>query len=104
MSTYEIIRQAILDKDQILATYDGHKREMCPHVIGRKHGRAQALFYQFGGSSNSGIGPAGSPGNWRCIPIDQLTDVSSRKGEWFTASNHSRRQSCVGAIDVEVTF
>ncbi len=46
--TYALIQQAILNKDQVIATYQGHRREMCPHVIGTKHGRRQALFYQLG--------------------------------------------------------
>jgi len=103
-SSYELIKQAIIDKDQITATYQGYDREMCPHVIGRKNGRAQALFYQFGGESSSGLGPVGSDGNWRCIPIDQLENVQVRKGPWYTGSNHSRRQTCVGTIEAEVTF
>ncbi|MGS1319406.1 hypothetical protein [Stenotrophomonas geniculata] len=48
MSTYAIVRQAILDKHQITAVYDGYYREMCPHAIGEKNGKEQALFYQFG--------------------------------------------------------
>ncbi len=27
--TYNLIRQAILNKQQVVATYDGHRREMC---------------------------------------------------------------------------
>ena len=54
-NTYEIVRKAIIEKKQIVAEYQGHKREMCPHVIGKKYGENQALFYQFGGTSSSGI-------------------------------------------------
>lgn len=50
MSNYELIRNAILGKQQIFAVYDSHPRELCPHAIGTKNGRQQALFYQFGGS------------------------------------------------------
>ena len=87
----------------MIATYNGHRREMCPHVIGTKNGRRQALFYQFGGTSSSGgrIKP-GSTQNWRCIPVDGLTNVEVREGEWHTASNHSVPQTCVDIIDLEV--
>ena len=77
---------------------------MCPHVIGRKNGREQALFYQFGGETSQGPVVPGSDGNWRCIPIDGLEDVTVREGEWETASNHSRPQTCVDEIDLEVAF
>ena len=103
MSTYTTIKQAIISKQQVVATYDGHVREMCPHVIGTKDGREQALFYQFGGTSGSRpIEPAGSPKNWRCIPIDGLSGVSVRDGAWHTATDHSKRQTCVDHVDVEV--
>jgi hypothetical protein len=95
--TYAIVRQAILDKRQIVATYHGHRREMCPHVIGTKNGREQALFFQFAGSSRSGLPPGGE---WRCIPLEDLTDVSSRAGRWYTAAG-TRRQTCVDRIDVD---
>jgi len=104
MSVYEMVKQAIINKQHIHADYDGHHREMCPHVLGRKDGRAQALFYQFGGTSSAGLGPDGDPGNWRCIPIEGLKNVSVHNGPWHTAMNHSRKQTCVRSIDVEVTF
>ncbi len=101
---YAVVRQAILNKDQVIGTYQDHRREMCPHVIGTKGGKRQALFYQFGGTSKSGLGPDGSPENWRCIPIDQLQDLEIRRGPWHTAPDHSRPQTCVDQIDVEVKF
>ena len=104
VDVYSLIRQAILDKQQVVATYHGHRREMCPHVIGTKTGRMQALFYQSGGSSNSGLGPAGSGENWRCIPIDGLSDVSVKPGTWHTAPNHSRAQTGADVIDVEAPY
>ena len=103
-TTYETIRQAIINKDQVTAMYDGHYREMCPHVIGTKQGRPQTLFYQFAGTSKSGLDPSGSPRNWRCIHIAGLSNVATRKGPWHTAPNHSRPQTCVDEIDVEVSF
>ena len=98
---YATVRQAILDKHQITATYNDHVREMCPHVIGMKNGRPQALFFQFGGTSSSDLPP---DGEWRCIPIEGLENVVSRAGAWHTAANHSQPQTCVDVIDVEVTY
>lgn len=103
-ATYSLIRRAILMKQQVTAVYDGYVREMCPHVIGEKNGREQALFYQFAGDSSSGLGPAGDPSNWRCMPIAQLSEVAVKDGLWHTAPNHSRPQTCVGQIDVEVEY
>jgi hypothetical protein len=100
-----MIREAILNKNIIVATYHGHAREMCPHVIGKKNGRAQALLYQFAGESNSGLQPDGSPANWRCLRIDELSDVSIKesRGAWHTASNYSAAaQKCVSEIEATV--
>jgi hypothetical protein len=97
--TYATVRRAIIDRHQILATYKGHRREMCPHVIGIKDGRRQALFFQFAGSSGRGLPPGGG---WRCLPIEGLSDVVSQPGNWHTGADYSRRQTCVEVIDIEV--
>lgn len=98
---YSIIRQAILDKDQVIVTYGGHRREMCPHVIGTKYGRHQVLFFQFAGSSSSGL-PRG--GEWRCIPIEGLSDIVSQPGPWYSGEDHAQLQTCVDLVDVEVAY
>jgi hypothetical protein len=96
---YSIVRQAILGKQQIVATYRGHRREMCPHVIGTKDGRQQALFFQFAGSSSSSLPPGGE---WRCIPVEGLIDVVSRSGRWHTGGHHTRPQTYLDLVDVQV--
>jgi hypothetical protein len=104
--SYALIRQAILEKKAIYATYSGLHREMCPHVIGTKNGKPQALFYQYGGESSSRpIQPDGSPDNWRCIEIAKLSNVQiADVGIWHTAPDHSRPQTCVGDVDVAVAY
>jgi hypothetical protein len=104
--SYELVRQAIVEKKAITAYYHGQFREMCPHVLGTKRGVRHALFYQFGGQSNSRpIQPDGSPANWRCIDIDQLSNVAVADiEEWHSAPDHSRPQTCVDFVDVEVVF
>jgi hypothetical protein len=100
-----IIREAIRSKNIIVASYHGYIREMCPHVIGKKNGRTQALLYQFAGESSSGLQPDGSPANWRCLRVDDLSEVSIKKslGVWHTASNYSSAaQKCVCEIEAMV--
>lgn len=101
MDPYTLVKQAILDQAQVIATYRGHRREMCPHVIGTKDGRRQALFFQFAGGSSSGLPPGGE---WRCIPVDQLTDVVAQPGEWHTSTGHSKPQTCVDYVDAEIPY
>jgi hypothetical protein len=99
MDTYELIKQAIRNKQQVVATYKDYYREMCPHALGTKNQKKQCLFYQFGGQSKSG----GLP-EWRCIPVDGLTDVSIQDGLWHTSDNHSRLSTCIDVIDVEILY
>ena len=101
MDTSSIIRRAILDKLQVVATYKGLRREMCPHAIGVKKGKVHALFYQFAGESSSGLPP---DGEWRCLVVDELSNVSVLEGAWHTSPNYSiERQTCIDDVDVEVS-
>ncbi|HTC50137.1 MAG TPA: hypothetical protein VK722_22645 [Candidatus Aquilonibacter sp.] len=102
--TYALIRQAILAKDILAVSYRGSVREMCPHVLGKTKEASYALMYQFAGESKAGLKQDGSPDNWRCLRIEELSHVAVRKanGEWHTASNYSVMQNCVTEIDVQV--
>jgi hypothetical protein len=101
-ATYQIVREAIERRLHIIGTYNGFRREMCPHTIGRsKKGEEQALFYQFAGDSKTGLGSDGDPNNWRCIPLAKLQNVSTSEGPWNSAPNHSRPQTCVADVDLE---
>ena len=104
MNPYEIIRHSIENRLIVIATYRKRKRVMCPHVLGTKNGRPQALFYQFSGESSSGLGKDGDPGNWRCMFLSELSDVTSEEGEWHTAPNRSRPQTCVDDVDSVATY
>ena len=103
-SNYNLVSQAIINKAQVIAVYHGHRREMCPHVIGLKGIREQALFCQFGGSSESAGIVTPDSRKWRCIFIDELSDLSIRPGRWYTIDTHSQLQTCVDVVDVEVDW
>lgn len=100
---YGLIRQAIANKTNIAATYQGHARELSPHAIGMKNGRRQALCLQFGGTSSSGLS-TNLEENWRCLPVDALSNVRVMGGSWQTAANHSTQQTCIDDIDLEVSY
>lgn len=105
--TYTIVRQALVTRQHVVGEYQDRIREMCPHVIGTKQGREKALFYQFGGTSKSGLGPIGSADNWRCIFLDQLRILEVRNGTWYTVSVGSWTQfgqDCVDWVDVQATL
>jgi hypothetical protein len=104
MNNYELIRNAILNKQQVFAIYETYSRELCPHAIGIKNGRQQALFYQFGGSGSKGPIVPGALSNWRCLPIEGLSNITVQAGKWHTAENHGKAQTCIDDIDIEVTY
>jgi GNAT superfamily N-acetyltransferase len=100
--TYRLVRDALLARRQVTALYHGARRELCPHVLGVQGERAVCLFYQFGGESAGEPVHGGGTENWRCMLLDELTDVAARDGQWFTAETAGRRQHCVALVDVEV--
>lgn len=103
MTTYNLVRQAILNKQCVTCFYNGYLRKMTPHVLGIKNGKQQALFYQYGGQSSSGLN-AEPTKNWRCIPIDKIEHIQTNYDSFQTANNHSRTQTCVDTIDVEIGY
>jgi len=99
---YRIVRAAVESRRPISAVYHNRHRLFCPHRLGRnKEGQFRVLCYQYGGESASGLKPAGSPENWRCIALDKLSEVELLDGIWRTAPNHSRPASCIVDADVD---
>ena len=98
---YELLRLAAARRQPVTAIYDGLRRLLCPHVLGRKSGRLQVFCYQFGGSSNSGLPmvPDGV-GDWRCLAVEKLSQVELRAGAWHTEPR-SPWQACIDEIDFD---
>ena len=53
-SNYDVLRDTIISKRQVICDYDGHSRKICPHVMGTKNDKTQVLSYQFDGTSSRG--------------------------------------------------
>jgi hypothetical protein len=102
VTSYDLLRDAVVGRRQVRAVYDGLPREFCPHVLGTKEGEAHCLAYQFGGESSAGPITPGATGNWRCFVVTRLTQVSLQDGPWHTAPNWDGYQTCVDRVDVEV--
>lgn len=103
MSTYQLIKQAILSKKCLTLTYKGYQRKMSPHVIGTKNGIPKAFFYQYGGESKSGLSNDHTK-NWRCIIIDEIANISINNDKFQSTYNHSLSQTCIDYIDVEIKY
>src|SRR3982751_3702170 len=101
---YPLVWRAVASRTPIEASYHRRPRLFCPHRLGRnKEGQLRVLCYQYGGESESGLEPAGSPENWRCIALEKLSRVKLGDHPWQTAPNHSRPASCIveAHIDAE---
>jgi hypothetical protein len=97
--TYKLFERAIRGRRQIVCMYGGHRRELCPVILGHSQDQEKALTFQFGGSSSSGL-PRG--GEWRCLWLSKVSDVELRDGPWFAGASHSQPQGCVEVVDLDV--
>lgn len=73
MPTYykmeEIIKQAINEKRLLEFYYENHRRDVEPHIYGRKNGQYGILAYQVGGESSSG------KMEWKRMYLDKIIDL-----------------------------
>jgi hypothetical protein len=99
MDAYELIAEAIRTRHQVHARYHGAERVFSPHALGTKNGTPHLLAYQFAGGSRSGL-PEG--GEWRCLNLEDLEEISLHVGTWHSAANVFNPQTCLDEIDVAV--
>jgi len=60
------------------------------------------LCYQYAGDSETGLQSVGAPDNWRCLTVENLSQVELLDGPWQTAENHSRPQTCIETVELDV--
>jgi hypothetical protein len=97
--TYELFARAMIGQKQILCTYGGRDRELCPIILGHSQGKEKALSYQFGGDSAKGLPPGGQ---WRCLFLSEVSNIRLRDGPWHAGASHTRPQGCVEIVDLDV--
>ena len=99
MDTYTILAEAINSKQQVVARYHDEERIFSPHALGTKRGVAHVLVYQYAGGSRTGLLPGGE---WRCLNVEELSEIRLEPGAWRTAENVFNPQTCLDEIDVLV--
>jgi len=99
MDAYTILAEAINSKQQVVARYHDQERIFSPHALGTKGNASHVLVYQYAGGSESGLPPGGE---WRCLNLDELSEIRVEPGAWRTAANVFNPQSCLEEIDVVV--
>ena len=97
--TYTLFEEAMIGLKQVVCMYEGHSRELCPVILGHSQGHEKALVFQFAGRGRSRLPPGGQ---WKCLWLSKVADVQLRDGRWIAGSRHSRKQSCVEAVDLDV--
>jgi hypothetical protein len=101
-AVYRTIYQAVERRHPISAVYHDLPRLFCPHRLGRNSkGELRVLCYQYGGESESGLGPPGSAENWRCVALAELSAIKRLRGRWRTAPNHSRPAHCIVDVNID---
>jgi len=100
---YDLIRNAVLAKDSVSARYQGHLRIFSPVLLGTKAGEPHVLGYQFDGTSHEPLRPDGSPKNWRCLRVSELTEINLLPGIWHWARKRKGVQSCIDHVDVSAS-
>jgi predicted nucleic acid-binding protein len=98
-SAFQMLSGAILKKAPVSLTYNGVRREVCPHILGHTNGDERALVFQFGGTSRGRL-PAG--GDWRCLRLAQVSGLKPHPGSWRGGSYHRRVQRCVDQVYLDV--
>lgn len=96
-SIYALFRNAILSEQQVVCSYEGRHRELCPHIIGtNKDDEEVVLAWQFAGESS------GKLPQWRCLKLANVRDARARAGRWHTGGSHKTTQKCVAEIDLDI--
>jgi hypothetical protein len=101
ISTYQLLRQAVLNLDSVAATYRGQPTIFSPHVLGSTRGEGRVLGYQFGG-----IDPASESNQssgWCCFRIDDLSDLRLILGTWRTPAGSATPRPGRLMEEVDVT-
>jgi hypothetical protein len=98
-ATYDLFRNAILAEQQVICSYDGRTRELCPHIVGtNKRGEEVVLAWQFAGESS------GPLPQWRCLRLASVRNTRVRDGRWYEGSSHKTEQVCVSKVDLDINI
>jgi hypothetical protein len=98
---YDLVRNAVLQRQSLTCWYKGHLHLFSPFVLGSKAGDQRVLGYQFGGTSEKALVPDGSPLNWRCLRVAEMTQLTAIPGIWHAAPvGHKSHQQCIDQVDV----
>ena len=96
--TYDLFAQAMAARRPIACLYQYHPRAICPVILGHSDDVEMALVWQFAGSGSGGA----VLGQWKCLTLAEVANAEIVDGPWRTGERHSKAQSCVKDVDLDV--
>ena len=96
---HAILLRAMREQRPVACTYQGHRREICPVMLGSTGLEEKALVFQFGGTTSKG--PIRKP-DWKCFKLDEVRDAVLIEGRWRSGSDHSEAQHCMKMVEYDV--
>lgn len=102
----DTIVEAIRKKSPLRVIRDGYERLICPYRTGwSREGSYNLIHYQFGGYSESGLGPDGSSENWRCQRVSSFSEAEIIDGPWHEPTVKPKtRGHCVEQVQAEINY
>ena len=98
-AAHALFLEAMRTERPVACTDPGHRREICPIMLGRTGLEEKALVFQFGGSTSQG--PIRKP-DWKCFKLDEVRDAVLIEGSWRAGSEHSAAQHCMKMVEYDV--
>ena len=95
---YTLFASAIARRTPILCHYEGHRREICPIIVGHSDGQEKALVWQYGGETSKG---RLRTAEWKCFALEKVRGVEVIEGVWQAGLSHRQSQSCVKQVDYD---
>jgi hypothetical protein len=98
-AVHALFLSAMREERPVACTYQGHRREICPVLLGRTGLEEKALVFQFGGSTSKG---RITRPDWKCFFLDEVRDAVLIEGKWYSGSEHSEAQTCMKMVEYDV--
>ncbi|MGD9914077.1 MAG: hypothetical protein AB7S80_08345 [Rhizobiaceae bacterium] len=98
-ATYQLFEAAMRERRPVVCVYHGHRRAVCPAVLGHSDGVETALVFQYAGGSSGGV----VTGDWKCLKLAGVDAAELIDGIWQAGGgDHTSAQTCVKDVDLDV--
>ena len=98
--TYEILREAIVERRSLTCTYDGCIRFFSPHILGKSlDGRECVIGFQYAGKRSGE--PLPDEGEWCCFVVEKISRLRLNGDRWVAGPLGGRSADWVHEIGVK---